>query len=317
MEEGSKMKIYGDLLWLLNFSFDFLLLWLTASLLRIQLGKAKTAIAAAMGASYSVLAIFPEWSLLFQNGMKLFFALIMIWITFQFRNLVYFLRCVATFYFVSFVVGGGIFAIHYFYLPSAQGIPGVLLVEDSTSTGTVMGSLVVIGFGCMWLFSRQTFRAVETKQQRSQWIVSVTVYCFDQVIKCKGLMDTGNQLVDPLTRTPVMILEINQLRDAVSPKLLAKLMSIDALTGMGHSEEEEDSVEDNQWVSRIRLIPYRGVNRGMNMMVAFKPDRIRLEETHSTYEMTRVLVGLDTGTLSKDGEYQAILHPSMMLQQTS
>ncbi|WP_158593978.1 sigma-E processing peptidase SpoIIGA [Cohnella faecalis] len=65
---------------------------------------------------------------------------------------------------------------------------------------------------------------------------------------------------------------------------------------------------------RLRLVPYRAVNGNTRMMLAIKPDMIELaREGEPPSRVTRVLIGLDGGTLSSDGTYRAILHPDFAL----
>jgi stage II sporulation protein GA (sporulation sigma-E factor processing peptidase) len=65
------------------------------------------------------------------------------------------------------------------------------------------------------------------------------------------------------------------------------------------------------WQDRMRLVPYRGVNRGSSFMLALKPDLVRIKLDEETYQSKRVLIGLDGGTLSGDGAYRAIIHPDL------
>lgn len=69
--------------------------------------------------------------------------------------------------------------------------------------------------------------------------------------------------------------------------------------------------EEFLWQDRLRLVPYRGVNRGAAFMLALKPDLVKIELDGKLYESTKVLIGLDGGTLSGDKAYRAIIHPSL------
>jgi stage II sporulation protein GA (sporulation sigma-E factor processing peptidase) len=65
------------------------------------------------------------------------------------------------------------------------------------------------------------------------------------------------------------------------------------------------------WQDRIRLVPYRGVNRGASFMLALKPDSVMIKLGGETFYSKRVLIGLDGGTLSGDGAYRAVIHPDL------
>jgi stage II sporulation protein GA (sporulation sigma-E factor processing peptidase) len=46
-------------------------------------------------------------------------------------------------------------------------------------------------------------------------------------------------------------------------------------------------------------------------MLALKPDRVRIELGGFEYSASKVLIGLDGGTLSGDRAYRAIIHPAL------
>jgi stage II sporulation protein GA (sporulation sigma-E factor processing peptidase) len=66
------------------------------------------------------------------------------------------------------------------------------------------------------------------------------------------------------------------------------------------------------WQDRLRLVPYRGVNRSTQFMLAIKPDRVVITLGEKQYESLKVLIGLDSGKLSSDNAYQAIIHPNLL-----
>ena len=75
--------------------------------------------------------------------------------------------------------------------------------------------------------------------------------------------------------------------------------------------------EQFEWQNRLRLVPYRGVNKGTAFMLAIKPDRVEVTMDGTTYETTKVLIGLDGRALSSDGKYQAIIHPELVQEAAS
>jgi stage II sporulation protein GA (sporulation sigma-E factor processing peptidase) len=66
------------------------------------------------------------------------------------------------------------------------------------------------------------------------------------------------------------------------------------------------------WQDRLRLVPYRGVNKGTQFMLALKPDKVVITHNNATIESQKVLIGLDGGKLCSDGSYQAIIHPLLV-----
>ena len=96
---------------------------------------------------------------------------------------------------------------------------------------------------------------------------------------------------------------------------------------MGNTEQQKKRDQEEQileldqeqfeWQNRLRLVPYRGVNKGTAFMLAIKPDRVEVTMDGTTYETTKVLIGLDGRALSSDGKYQAIIHPELVQEAAS
>jgi stage II sporulation protein GA (sporulation sigma-E factor processing peptidase) len=67
-----------------------------------------------------------------------------------------------------------------------------------------------------------------------------------------------------------------------------------------------------EWMTKIRLIPYRAAGIDGEMMIAFKPDQVDVLIEENWNNVGKVLIGIDVGRLSSDGTYQAIIHPSCL-----
>jgi stage II sporulation protein GA (sporulation sigma-E factor processing peptidase) len=120
-------------------------------------------------------------------------------------------------------------------------------------------------------------------------------------------VDTGNHLYDPLTRTPVMVVEASDWTEVLPESWLKKIRTseVDRIVAAIGDEEFK-------WQDRLRLVPYRGLNRGTQFLLALKPDRVAVRYNNQELETARVLVGLDGGKLSADGAYRAIIHPQLI-----
>jgi stage II sporulation protein GA (sporulation sigma-E factor processing peptidase) len=103
-----------------------------------------------------------------------------------------------------------------------------------------------------------------------------------------------------------MVMEAGQWEGKLPPDWLAKIRS-------GRSEDLLlTETADGEWQDRLRLVPFRGVNRSTQLMVALKPDLVVVTHEGSRTETVKTLVGLDGGALSRDGTYHAIIHPALL-----
>ncbi|OCT17090.1 sigma-E processing peptidase SpoIIGA [Paenibacillus pectinilyticus] len=304
------MVVYADLIFLLNFLVDAALLVVTAKTRKIAFKWWRIALSAGLGATYVVMMFLPVPTLLFTFSVKCMFCTGMIMTAFGYGSLQNLLRNMGTFLLINFAVAGGLFGIHYVLASSSDVMKGIMFTQSGVPVfefqiGSILFVLILL-VPLIWWF-RTVFQSTKQREVMTTYLAEVTIYVGDFIATCKGLIDTGNQLYDPLTRTPVMVMEVSEWGDVLPLAWLQRIRSADVdqiISGIG--------VEDFIWQDRLRLVPYRGVNRNTQFMLAIKPDKVVITHNDSQMEATKVLIGLDGGKLCSDGSYQAIIHPALI-----
>ncbi|CAH1204609.1 Sporulation sigma-E factor-processing peptidase [Paenibacillus allorhizoplanae] len=305
------MVVYADLIFLLNFLVDAALLLVTAKTRKIAFKWWRIALSAALGASYVVMMFLPVPTLLFTFSVKCMFCTGMIMTAFGYGSLQNLLRNMGTFLLINFAVAGGMFGIHYVLASSSDVMKGIVFTQSGVAVfqfqiGSIL-FVVLLLLPLLWWF-RTVFQSSKQREVMTTYLAEVTIHVGDFSATCKGLIDTGNQLYDPLTRTPVMVMEVSEWGDVLPELWLQRIRSSDVdqiISGLGVEEEFI-------WQDRLRLVPYRGVNRNTQFMLAIKPDKVVIIHNESQLEATKVLIGLDGGKLCSDGSYQAIIHPALI-----
>ncbi|MEB3100623.1 sigma-E processing peptidase SpoIIGA [Ferviditalea candida] len=303
------MVIYLDLVFLTNFFIDATTLATTAWTRKIRFKRWRIAAAALLGASYVMMMFIPSLSVLFTFVVKFLFSVAMLLIAFGFGGLQNFVKNISVFYLINFVAAGGIFALHYLLLSSNDVMNGILLARtrgfiNPAGIGLVF---VIIMFTAMIFFYRSVFVSSKRRKQVTDYLAEVCVSIGERVTICTGLIDTGNQLYDPLTRTPVMVMESVLWQEDFPPAWMNLIQKEEVERILLELEQV-----DFQWSERLRLVPYRGVNKQASFMLALKPDKVVIRYRNSVTEVGKVLIGLDGGKLSSDGSYRAIIHPQLM-----
>jgi stage II sporulation protein GA (sporulation sigma-E factor processing peptidase) len=303
------LTLYLDVIWLLNLFIDLLLLQLTAFILKRDVTKRRL-IAGALIASVFIFFLFtPAAGVMYHPLFKLAYSIVIVLAVFGYGRFYAFVQVLFMFYFVSFMIGGGMFALHYFMQGSGTILSGI--ASQATPFGDVFSwAFVVIGFPCFWFFSRQRIRQIKAKKIRYDQVVSVEIEVEKARIEAKGFIDSGNHLHDPITKTPVMILELEQFRESFPAELIRRAKEPEALF-------EEERGLPFEWETRIRLIPYRGVGAKHNFLLAFKPDAVKITQNREVYECKKVFVGLNDDRLSGEGEFNCIVHPKLLAGKAS
>lgn len=301
--------MYVDIMFLRELLVDGAILLTTAWVRHLKPRHWRVLLAAAVGGCYVVLMFYPQLSFMFTLGVKVAMSLVMVWIAFGFATVQHYLRTVAAFYAVNFVAAGAILGIYYLLMQGSGEVwRTITFVSGSMHVELKMGLFYFLAAFCIGLY---IYRTVLTQKRERELVhthlAEVTITIGERTETCVGLIDTGNQLYDPLTRTPVMVMEASLWEADLPPAWLSSIRSaqVDRLVAGMDSQPFV-------WQDRLRLVPYRGVNRGSQFMLALKPDHVEVNREGQVFETRKVLIGLDGGKLASDGAYQAIIHPSMV-----
>jgi stage II sporulation protein GA (sporulation sigma-E factor processing peptidase) len=299
--------VYIDVIWLINFFLDGFILLVTAFLARRQLKWWRAIGASAIGASYALFLFFPAMSAFLTIFSKLLFSIFMVWIAFRPRGLFDFGKMLGLFYLASFLTGGAAYAANSFF-GSVSVQNGLVLVHGGAVwLQQTKFWLVILALPVTWFLGKSAWNRLVRSKQREMNFWEVEVHLGETEVTCTGLLDTGNALTDPLSRTPVMVADWELFEDCLPQELAAELKK-----GSDISRILGEIEMDEAWQAKFRLVPYRGVGGTVGMLLTFKPDAVVLRNGDAKNRCTSVLVGLNPKALSADGSYRAILHPSMI-----
>lgn len=298
------MTLYLDVIWLLNWLFDCLLLSWTAVILKMKVSLWRIAFGGLLGSMIILLAFTPYRELADQVPIKLLFSVVMIVAVFGFSRWMTFIKRLACLYFITFLSGGILLGLHFLFeykivSESPNRYAGINAYGDPMSW-----VFVLIGFPIAWQFSRRTLKSIEMNTLSFNQLVEVSIKIDFFECTLAGFIDSGNQLYDPITRSPVMIVSLWGSEDSVPPDML-KLFKEDSFHLNGHNQEYT-------WSNRIRIIPCKVVGKDHQLLTAIKPDLIRIKHKNDQFEIERGFISFTLQQLSPDNRYQCIVHPKML-----
>jgi stage II sporulation protein GA (sporulation sigma-E factor processing peptidase) len=275
---------------------------LTGLVLKRKITKWRILIAAFIGSTI-VLFMFTPYNHIFSLPLvKILFSLIIVLVAFGFTRITTFMQNVAMFYFVTFVMGGGMLGVHYLFNVEW------LETQSNYEIGDPISWLfVIIGFPIVYFYSKNRFSSIEVRQVHFEQLVDVTVVVGDVTLKTVGLIDSGNQLSDPITRAPVLIMDTQSCKEQLPQTFLHR---IENPTTIGMDDEE---TKNCAWEHRMKIIPYRAVGSNDQFLIAIKPDKLTIKHDDVNYLVGKGLVAFSTTTLSSEKEYGCIVHPKMIV----
>lgn len=298
------MVVYLDIIWVLNLMVDSLLLWLTAIFLKRTIHLGRVFLGGLLGSMLIVLAITPISNWAGHPLVKIGVSIGMILIVFGYKRMKYFLSGLLTFYFATFLMGGIIIGTHYFLAFDLQ-LKSVVFLESIRGFGDpISWVFVMAAFPAAWHFSRRRMDGFTIAKIEYDVLSDVMIEINGITFMLKGLIDSGNQLYDPITNTPVMIVSSPALADKLPKEIL--LLAAD----------DSDSFQlaaslPPEWSSIMRLIPAKTLSRNNQLLCAFKPESISLQDENGVRIVKKALIVFSNQALSSDDRFQCIIHPQM------
>lgn len=305
------MIVYVDLLFLTNLFFDAAVILLTARVRHLRLTIRRLAVSALVGAAYVLPMFHPSFGFLYTAVAKVVFSLLVVWLAFGFHSLQRFAGTAGAFYLVQFAAAGGVFAVHFLLLSSGDVLASLMLRPTGAAAFALETGLWLSLPA--FLLSLWFFRSVLVSQSRVQLSESLTadveITIGGTTVACRGLIDTGNRLYDPLSRAPVLIMEAAAWSAHLPEHWMPMIKS-------GHTDlivaQAGEGAVPFAWPDRLRLIPGRGAGGKPQLFLALKPDRVSVLTDSRRYDSDRALVALDGGKMDHGGGFQAIVHPMLV-----
>lgn len=166
----------------------------------------------------------------------------------------------------------------------------------------------VIAVGSLLLTVEVGWGVIQNRIWPSQFMLDVDIGIDGTVAKVCALVDTGNTLKDPLTKSHVVVLEYEALRKYIPEDIRDVFMKEESSALNSIAELNTDT----SWSSRVRIIPYSSLGRNDGILLGFKPDFVRVYGRHGAKTLTNMIVGVHPRRLSPQGDYQALIGPEVV-----
>ncbi|ASK63578.1 sigma-E processing peptidase SpoIIGA [Virgibacillus phasianinus] len=298
------MAIYVDVIWLLNFLFDMMLIMLTLILAKESASKKRIILGSFVASMIVPISIYFPDSLITSVVGKFMYSILIILSFCRYRSVYQLFRLLFLFYFVTFTIGGGLIALHFMLeSPFAVSSSGVLTFNKGYGD-PISWIFVVICFPIVWHFTKKSMDKHAAEKIRYDQFYPTTLEINNKAISTTGYIDSGNQLVDPLTKSPVVICDEPFLKQWFSEDEWEAITKASDLLDF-------DAVP-KKWEGRIHIVPFQGVNGKSSYMLAIKPDHIKIQYDEREIMTNKLLIGIQFSDLTKDQRYHCLLHPQII-----
>ena len=213
------MKIYLDIILILNFGIDFLLLLSVSLILRRNISLSKIMLGAFVG-GLSIILLFFSINNFTLFMLKFGISILMIIISFGYKNLKYTMTNLIYLYISSIILGGFLYLLNIEFSYKNNGI---VFYNSGLSINFIV--LLIASPIIIYIYVKQTKLL---KNNYSNYY-PVEIFIKNKNYKYTGYMDSGNVLVDNLTNKIVVLVDKRKILFNIKEFRLIPYMSVNGL----------------------------------------------------------------------------------------
>ena len=198
------MKIYLDLVIIINFIFDLILLMSINYILRRNVKWYRLILSGLFG-TITIFALFIKMSRLTLIIYKFIISIVMLLIAFGYKNFNYLKKNIIYFYLVSMLLGGGIYFLNTQFSYTNNGLV-------FNNTGLKISYLIIISISLL-IYLKYMFSFKELKNNYSNYYKCKIYFDKKKYIEVNAFLDTGNKLKDPYSSKSIILIDKHKIKD--------------------------------------------------------------------------------------------------------
>ena len=286
------MSVYLDVVFFENIIMNYIILFATGLISKTQIKQLRIISSSILGSIYAVMSYITNFELYSSLIVKILLSVAMVYLAFNSPNFKTMFKEIIIFYLTSFLFGGCAFSLLYFVHPEK------ILFKDGKLVGTYPIKIAFLGAIVGFVLINIAFRIVKRKFAKKDMFCNIEINYQNKSCKVKAMIDTGNVLKDPLTKSPVIVVEANSLVKIIPRNILDNLQKI--ISG----EYEEISID---YISKFRVIPFSSIGKQNGILLGFKVDKATIEFDGKYIINENVVIGIYDKVLSRNKEYSALV----------
>lgn len=259
------MIVYLDVLLIENFIVNLFLLYITIQTVRMKLKLSSLVLSALLGGIYAMVAVISNFQFFYMVPLKIIVAIIMIYIVFRNNNMLFILKSSIIFILYSMMLAGLCIFIEL------NNNAGAKLIFDRFSYKILLSAIMII-----YVIIHRIITYIIDRSELENLIYDIEIVTDTSIKKIRAFFDTGNELREPATNLPVIIVD-----------------------------REFFPYNESNYKNKF-IIPFKVVNGGRGNLEGFKPNFVKIYKKEKVYER-QVIIALSETHLSSMNDYNALL----------
>ena len=290
------MTIYIDIVIIENLIMNYIILCATGIVSKNKIRHLRLIMASLLGAIYSVVAYMKILEIYSNIVLKILLSVIIVYIAYNPQTVKKLWKTLVMFYLVSFVFGGVAFSLIYIIKPQD------IIMKNGLFLGTYPLKTIILGAIVAFAIIIIAVKIIRKKFTTKDMICDIEIMLNNKKINTKALIDTGNMLKEPITNTPVVVVEKILLYECIPKEILNNINQI-----IGGDLEKIPQQIQSQYISKLKLIPFSSLGKQNGMFLGIKVQQIKIIKESEEITKENIIVGIYQQSLTKNGEYQALM----------
>lgn len=287
------LTIYVDQMFFENFIMNYIILYATYKFSNIKTKWYKLLASASIGSIYVIGSYIFDFYSKPLIIVKIALSVVMVCVAFDIFNIRTFFKAYLFFVGVTFFIGGAGFGLAFFTNTVVISEGGILYVDEFPIVMIAVGMAIALAIA-RWLFE---FFKLEFNVEKLLYQIEIKV--FERKILLTALFDSGHNTKDPISGTPVVIIEKEMLKELMPDETFEKIC-------------KNDFDIDEKWKKRVRFIPISTVSSENELIIGLKADECLIHMKSGEKVISKVIVAGCDRKLDKDGKYCALIGRDMM-----
>lgn len=276
------MTVYIDQYIIINTILNFVILSITKTIIKSKSSNPRLFVSSIAGALFAILMLFPQTKVITGILGKIIFSLVLTAISFNSRTLRVFLKNLVVFYFVSFTIGGCGYALY-----------NLLNIGKYLDTAKLLCITVFLSYIIL-----STISSIYEKYFKYDNLIhTLKIKVGETETETDCFYDTGNALCDPITKTPVIVVNIKTVKDLLPECIIYELL---------HNTDVVKIYFSYCMEMKLKLIPYHTIADN-GFILGFIPTSVLIDNKE-----INAIIGISSTVMASDKSYNAIVNPQII-----
>lgn len=295
------MIVYVDIVLIENLIMNYIILFTTGLILKYNMKHIRLIIAGLIGGIYAVITYVTNLPIYSSIILKILLSIFIVYVAYNPQSVKKMWKCLLIFYLTSFLFGGIAFSLIYIVKPQN------IIMNNGKLLGTYTFKMVIIGTVIGFFIILTSFKIVKNKITKEDMFCELEIKLNGNIITTKAMIDSGNLLKEPITNTPVIVVEHTILFDYLPKEILNNL---DNILG-GDFENVSEDIREN-YISKLKFIPFSSLGKQNGILIGIKPEYVKIIKDDKEVKIDNIIIGIYNKSLTKKGEYRALASLEML-----